>query len=64
MWSRSNCLKLVSIYPESVKTYPDQAETTTVEKDDTLVAQRKESIAIIPSQAGPAGDPRSEDPLV
>jgi len=45
--------KISSIYPESVKTYPDQAETTTVEKDDTLVAQRKESIAIIPSQAGP-----------
>jgi hypothetical protein len=45
--------EISSIYPESVKTYPDQAETTTVEKDDTLVAQRKESIAIIPSQAGP-----------
>lgn len=40
------------VYPDSVKTYPDQAETTTVEKDDTLIAQRKESIAIIPSQAG------------
>lgn len=39
-------------YPDSVKTYPDQAETTTVEKDDTLIAQRRESIAIIPSQAG------------
>jgi hypothetical protein len=44
--------QITSIYPESVKTYPDQAETTTVEKDDTLIAQRKESIAIIPSQAG------------
>jgi hypothetical protein len=43
---------ITSIYPDSVKTYPDQAETTTVEKDDTLIAQRKESIAIIPSQAG------------
>lgn len=41
-----------SQYPDSVKTYPDQAETTTVEKDNTLIAQRKESIAIIPSQAG------------
>ena len=41
-----------SAYPDSVKTYPDQAETTTVEKDNTLIAQRKESIAIIPSQAG------------
>lgn len=44
--------QITSLYPDSVKTYPDQAETTTVEKDDTLIAQRKESIAIIPSQAG------------
>jgi hypothetical protein len=44
--------EITSNYPNSVKTYPDQAETTTVEKDDTLIAQRKESIAIIPSQAG------------
>ena len=44
--------QITSIYPDSVKTYPDQAETTTVEKDDMLIAQRKESIAIIPSQAG------------
>jgi hypothetical protein len=43
---------ITSNYPNSVKTYPDQAETTTVEKDNTLIAQRKESIAIIPSQAG------------
>jgi hypothetical protein len=41
-----------SQYPSSAKTYPDQAETTTIEKDNTLIAQRKESIAIIPSQAG------------
>lgn len=45
--------QITSVYPDSVKTYPDQAETTTVEKDDMLIAQRKESIAIIPSQAGP-----------
>lgn len=44
--------QITSIYPDTVKTYPDQAETTTVEKDNTLIAQRKESIAIIPSQAG------------
>ena len=44
--------QITSIYPDSVKTYPDQAETTTFEKDNTLIAQRKESIAIIPSQAG------------
>ena len=41
-----------SLYPDSVKVYPDQADTTTVEKDNTLIAQRKETIAIIPSQAG------------
>ena len=44
--------QITSVYPDTVKTYPDQAETTTVEKDDTLIAQRKESIALIPSQAG------------
>ncbi len=44
--------KITSVYPDSVKTYLDQAETTTVEKDNTLIAQRKESIALIPSQAG------------
>lgn len=43
---------IISVYPDSVKTYPDQAETTTVEKDDMLIAQRKQSIAIIPSQPG------------
>lgn len=41
-----------SQYPANVKTYPDQAENVTVEKDNNLVAQRKESIAIIPSEAG------------
>jgi hypothetical protein len=44
--------QIADVYPGSVKTYPDQAETTTIEKDDTLVAQRRESTAIIPSQAG------------
>ncbi|MGS2721342.1 BatD family protein [Paraglaciecola aestuariivivens] len=44
--------EIASQYPDSVKVYPDQAETSTVEKDNTLIAQRKESIAIIPSQAG------------
>ncbi|MFT2091269.1 BatD family protein [Paraglaciecola sp. 2405UD69-4] len=41
-----------STYPSSVKTYPDKAETATIEKNNTLVAQRKESIAIIPNEAG------------
>ncbi|ALT00353.1 hypothetical protein AT746_06160 [Lacimicrobium alkaliphilum] len=41
-----------SQYPDEFKSYPDQANTSTVEKDDTLVAQRRETIAIIPTQAG------------
>ncbi|MFT7216015.1 MAG: hypothetical protein ACI8R8_001081, partial [Paraglaciecola sp.] len=41
-----------SLYPDSVKVYPDQADTTTVEKDNTLIAQRKETLAIIPTQVG------------
>ncbi|MFQ3234523.1 MAG: hypothetical protein ACI9C4_000074 [Paraglaciecola sp.] len=41
-----------SLYPDSVKVYPDQADTATVEKDNVLIAQRKETLAIIPSQAG------------
>ncbi|GAB3032179.1 BatD family protein [Bowmanella dokdonensis] len=44
--------ELASDYPDSVKTYPDQANNSAVEKDETLVAQRVESIAIIPSRAG------------
>ncbi|UAA40103.1 protein BatD [Paraneptunicella aestuarii] len=39
-------------YPEQVKTYPDQAETTTVQRNGTFVAQRNESTAIIPNEAG------------
>ncbi|MBC3766734.1 protein BatD [Neptunicella marina] len=41
-----------SHYPDSVKTYPDQPETATVQKDGNLIAQRTESIAIIPGKAG------------
>jgi hypothetical protein len=41
-----------SQYPPQVKTYPDQASTNTIEKDDTLIAQRVESIAIIPNREG------------
>lgn len=41
-----------SQYPSGVKVYPNQPNTTTVEKDNTLIAQRTETIAIIPSQAG------------
>lgn len=41
-----------SEYPDNLKIYPDQASTATVEKDQTLIAQRTQSIAVIPSQAG------------
>lgn len=39
-------------YPPDFKLYPDQANTATVERDNTLIAQRVESLAIIPTQAG------------
>jgi hypothetical protein len=41
-----------SQYPDKLKTYPDQASTATIERDNSLIAQRIESIAMIPSQAG------------
>lgn len=41
-----------SQYPDNVKTYPDQANTVTVERDDNLIAQRTETIAIIPNSEG------------
>lgn len=44
--------EIASQYPDAVKTYPDQATTATVERDNTLIAQRVENIAIIPSTAG------------
>ena len=53
---------LNSQYPANVKTYPDQPENATVEKDNSLVAQRKESVAIIPSEAGPLAIPEVRIP--
>lgn len=44
--------EIASQYPIAVKTYPDQATTATVERDNILIAQRVENIAIIPGQAG------------
>ncbi|WP_416308216.1 BatD family protein [Neptunicella sp. SCSIO 80796] len=41
-----------SQYPDEVKTYPDQAKTATVEQDGNLIAQRTETIAIIPNSDG------------
>lgn len=51
-----------SQYPAEVKTYPDQATTATVERDNTLIAQRVENIAIIPSKAGAITIPSVEVP--
>lgn len=39
-------------YPPGFKIYPDQSRTATVDKDNTLIAQRVESVAVIPTKAG------------
>ena len=39
-------------YPPGFKLYPDQSNTTTVERDNALIAQRKTSLAVIPTKAG------------
>ena len=39
-------------YPPNFKLYPDQSNTTTVEKDQSLISQRQTSMAIIPTQPG------------
>ena len=44
--------ELPSHYPPGFKLYPDQATTSTIEKDNNLIAQRQESLAIIPTKAG------------
>lgn len=44
--------ELPSHYPPGFKLYPDQASTATVEKDNLLIAQRVESLAMIPTRAG------------
>ncbi|GGW74492.1 BatD family protein [Alteromonas halophila] len=41
-----------NFYPPGFKQYPDQASTSTVEKDNNLIAQRQESLALIPTKAG------------
>jgi len=38
--------------PPSIKAYPDQPQITSVNKDGTLIAQRVENIALVPSRAG------------
>ncbi|GAB2690312.1 BatD family protein [Aliiglaciecola aliphaticivorans] len=39
-------------YPPNFKVYPDQATTASVTRDDNVIAQRVENIAIIPNRAG------------
>ncbi|WP_034474625.1 BatD family protein [Aestuariibacter salexigens] len=41
-----------ALYPPAIKTYPDQATTSTLDRDGMLVAQRVESLALIPSEPG------------
>lgn len=41
-----------SQYPDSLKSYPEQANTATVQRNGTLVAQRVETVALIPNNAG------------
>jgi len=44
--------EIPQIYPPSVKTYQDQAETKSAEQDGRILAQRIESTAIIPTEEG------------
>lgn len=44
--------ELPSHYPPGFKLYPDQATTSTIEKNNNLIAQRQESLAIIPTEPG------------
>lgn len=39
-------------YPPNFKLYPDQSTTTTVDKDNALIAQRTTSLALIPTKSG------------
>ena len=39
-------------YPADLKTYPDQSDLNSVTRDDRLISQRKDSIAIVPGKAG------------
>lgn len=40
------------IYPPNIKTYPDQADTGSAQRNGVIVSQRTESTAIIPTEAG------------
>ncbi|MFT4929256.1 MAG: hypothetical protein ACI8WB_005387, partial [Phenylobacterium sp.] len=39
-------------YPAGVKTYPDQSALNSVVRDEQLISQRKDSVAIVPTQVG------------
>ncbi|MBU2878040.1 MULTISPECIES: BatD family protein [Aliiglaciecola] len=44
--------EMTGIYPPDFKIYPDQATTASVTREDNIIAQRVENIAIIPNRAG------------
>lgn len=44
--------ELDTLYPPSLKAYPDQAETARVQRNGTIVAQRTETVALIPNEEG------------
>ncbi|MDC8831583.1 BatD family protein [Alteromonas gilva] len=44
--------EIEQIYPPDFKLYPDQANSATAERDNRLVVQRTESVAMIPTKAG------------
>lgn len=43
---------IAPMYPPQFKQYPDQPTTATAERDNRIIAQRVQSIALIPTQAG------------
>lgn len=44
--------EIAADYPNQVKVYPDKSDTTTVERDNQLIAQRIDSFAIVSTQTG------------
>lgn len=44
--------ELPQMYPPDFKLYPDQASTATVNRNNRLIAQRVETLAMIPTKAG------------
>jgi hypothetical protein len=50
--SQEQLPEIVVQYPPEVKTYPDQSTLNSTTRDNRLIAQRKDSVAIVPSRAG------------